>query len=287
LFTLAGDHGVVEEGVSAFPQSVTPQMVLNFISGGAAVNVLARHAGCRIVVVDMGVAHAVDHDGCVNRCIAPGTNNFTRGPAMTREQAETSICTGIELALEHEFDVLGTGDMGIGNTTASSAIAAVLTGLDPEELTGRGTGIDDATYGRKVDAVRRGIERNSPDRNDPVDVLRTVGGFEIGGIAGLIIGAAIKHRLAVVDGFISSAGAMIAAGLHTDVPDYFVLSHLSAEHGHEQVVEHLGKRPFLDLEMRLGEGTGAALAIELIDAALSLYDNMATFDEAGVDGRLD
>jgi len=287
IFTLAGDHGVVEEGVSAYPQSVTSQMVMNFIAGGAGVNVLARHAGCDMVVVDMGVAAPVDHPGCVNRKVAHGTRNFTGGPAMTREEAERSIVTGIELALEYDFDVLGTGDMGIGNTTPSSAIAAVMTGMDVEVLTGRGTGIDDKAFRNKISAIRRGIEKNKPDPHDPVDVLRTVGGFEIGGIAGLIIGAAIKRRLAVVDGFISTAGAMIAAGLNRNVSDYFILSHLSAEHGHGSFAQYLKKRPFLDLGMRLGEGTGAVLAIELIDAALSLYDGMATFDEAGVDRKLD
>ena len=285
IFTLAGDHGVVEEHVSAYPQSVTPQMVLNFLAGGAGVNVLARHAGCDMVVVDMGVAHIIEHPKCVNRKIAPGTKNFSRGPAMTLQEAEQSILTGIELALERDFDVLGTGDMGIGNTTPSSAIAAAMTGCDVEEITGRGTGIDDQTYANKVTAIRRGLEVNNPNPTDALDVLSKVGGFEIGGIAGLIIGAALKHRLAVVDGFISTAGAMVAVGLQPLLSDYFVLSHLSAEHGHKSLVKFLGKRPLLDLGMRLGEGTGAALAIELIDAALCLYNGMATFDEAGVDGK--
>ena len=287
IFTLAGDHGVVDEHVSAYPQSVTPQMVLNFISGGAGVNVLARHAGCDMVVVDMGVAHGIEHEGCVNRKIAPGTKNFSRGPAMTREEAERSVVAGIELALERDFDLLGTGDMGIGNTTPSSAIAAVMTGCDVEDITGRGTGIDDETYAHKVSAIKRGISVNHPDPSDALDVLSKVGGFEIGGIAGLIIGAAIKRRLAVVDGFISTAAAMIAVGLQPLVSDYFVLSHLSAEQGHEHLVGFLGKTPLLDLGMRLGEGTGAALAIELIDAAISLLGGMATFDEAGVDGKIE
>lgn len=287
IVTMAGDHGVVEEHVSAYPQSVTPQMVLNFLAGGAGVNVLARHAGCDMVVVDMGVAHTIDHPKCVNRKVAPGTKNFSRGPAMTLQEAEQSILTGIELALERDFDVLGTGDMGIGNTTPSSAIAAAMTGCDVEEITGRGTGIDDQTYANKVTAIRRGLEVNSPDPADALDVLSKVGGFEIGGIAGLIIGTAMKHRLAVVDGFISTAGAMVAVGLQPLLSDYFVLSHLSAEHGHKSLVKFLGKRPLLDLGMRLGEGTGAALAIELIDAALCLYNGMATFDEAGVDGKIE
>ena len=287
IFTLAGDHGVVDEHVSAYPQSVTAQMVLNFLAGGAGVNVLARHADCDMVVVDMGVASPIEHAGCLNRRVAAGTGNFSRGPAMTRDEAEQSILTGIELALERDFDVLGTGDMGIGNTTPSSAIAAVMTGRDVEEITGRGTGIDDETYAYKVEAIKRGLELNNPDPADALDVLSKVGGFEIGGIAGLIIGAALKRRLAVVDGFISTAAALIAVGLQPLLSDYFILSHLSAEQGHDCLVEFLGKVPFLDLGMRLGEGTGAALAMELIDAAVSLLNGMATFDEAGVDKKLE
>jgi nicotinate-nucleotide--dimethylbenzimidazole phosphoribosyltransferase len=287
IFTLAGDHGIVEENVSAYPQSVTPQMVLNFLSGGAGVNVLGGHAGCSIAVVDMGVACPIEHPDCIDRKIAPGTRNFTRGPAMSAEDAERSVITGIELALDHDFDVLGTGDMGIGNTTPSAAIGTVMTGRDARDLAGRGTGIGDAALDKKISVIRRGIEKNKPDPGDPLDVLRKLGGFEIGGIAGLILGAAVKKRLAVVDGFISGAGALIAAGLSPAVRDYFILSHLSAESGHRHMAEHLGKKPLLDLGMRLGEGTGAALAIELIDAALMLYYNMATFEEAGVDGKLD
>jgi nicotinate-nucleotide--dimethylbenzimidazole phosphoribosyltransferase len=285
IFTLAGDHGIVAEGVSAYPQTVTGQMVLNFVNGGAGVNVLARHAGCGVVVVDMGVAVELDFGGYIDKKIASGTKNFTKGPAMTREQAERSIVTGIELALNRDFDILGTGDMGIGNTTPSSAIASVIMGVEPEDVTGRGTGIGDDTLRLKIDAIKRGISVNSPDRKDPVDVLSKVGGFEIGGIAGLIIGAAIKKRLAVVDGFISTAGALIAAGLSKELSDYFIVSHLSAEKGHDLFVRYLGKEPILDLGMRLGEGTGAALAIEIIDAAVRLYYDMATFDEAGVDDR--
>jgi nicotinate-nucleotide--dimethylbenzimidazole phosphoribosyltransferase len=192
---------------------------------------------------------------------------------------------GIELAMEYDFDVLGTGDMGIGNTTPSSAIAAVMTGIDVRSLTGRGAGIDDDGFEKKVDAIQRGIAHNKPDPSDPLDVLSKVGGFEIGGIAGLIIGAGVKRRLAVVDGFISTAGAMIAVGLKKELSDYFVLSHLSAEQGHDRFAGFLQKKPLLNLGMRLGEGTGAALGIELIDSALALYDGMATFDEAGVDKK--
>jgi nicotinate-nucleotide--dimethylbenzimidazole phosphoribosyltransferase len=285
IFTLAADHGVVEEGVSAYPQSVTAQMVANFLRGGAGVSVLAKHAGCDVVVVDIGVARSIDAKGYIDRKIDLGTKNFTQGPAMTREQAEISIVTGIELAVNYDFDIIGTGDMGIGNTTPSSAVAGVLTGIDPERITGRGTGIDDVTLRKKIDTIRRGIEINNPDPADPIDVLAKVGGFEIGGIAGLIIGAAVKRKLAVVDGFISTAGAMIASSLNKDIADYFLLSHLSAEKGHDLFAEYLGKKPVLDLGMRLGEGTGAALAIELIDAAMCLYYGMATFEQAGVDKK--
>ena len=287
IFTLAGDHGIVEEGVSAYPQSVTAQMVANFLNGGAGVNVLAKHAGCSVVVVDMGVASDLDFKGCVGRKIDYGTKNFTKGPAMTRQQAEKSIVTGIELALDYDFDIIGTGDMGIGNTTPSSAIASVLTGIEVQEITGRGTGIDDNALMKKVNAIKKGISVNNPDPADPVDVLSKVGGFEIGGITGLIIGAAIKKKLAVVDGFISTAGAIIAQDLNEDISDYFVLSHLSAEKGHDIFAKYLGKKPVLDLGMKLGEGTGAALAIELIDAAMHIYYEMATFDQAGVDKKIE
>jgi nicotinate-nucleotide--dimethylbenzimidazole phosphoribosyltransferase len=287
MFTMAADHGVVAEGVSAYPQSVTAQMVANFLAGGAAVNVLARHAGCRVVVVDMGVAADMDFEGYVPRSMGKGTDNLAAGPAMSRKQAERAVLAGVELALEHEFDILGTGEMGIGNTTPSAAIAAVLTGDPVEEITGRGAGIGDEALARKIDAVRRGIEVNEPDPGDPLEVLAKVGGFEIGGIAGLIIGAALKGRPVVVDGYISSAGAMIAAGLCPAASGYFFLSHQSAEAGHDRIASFLGKRPLLDLGMRLGEGTGAVLAMEVIDAALALYYEMATFDQAGVDDQVE
>jgi nicotinate-nucleotide--dimethylbenzimidazole phosphoribosyltransferase len=288
IFTLAGDHGVVEEGVSAFPQSVTTQMVQNFIHGGAAVNVLARHAGCDMVVVDMGVASAHPFEGCLDRKIAPGTSNFTRGPAMTRAQAEEALTAGVALALDNDFDIVGTGEMGIGNTTPAAAVASVLSGTEPELMVGRGTGVDDWGLQRKVDAVRRGIDLNEPDPKDPVGVLAAVGGFEIGGIAGLIIGAAVRGKPVVVDGYISTAGALVAAALSGKVRDYIMLSHRSAERGHDRFVNLLGgEPPLLDLGMRLGEGTGAALAMEIIDAALDLYRSMATFESAGVDQRSD
>lgn len=286
IFTMAADHGVAEEGVSAYPPSVTAQMVANFVRGGAAVNVLAKHAGCSVVVVDMGVAGDLNFTGYVDAKVARGTANFAKGPAMSREQAQKAIVTGIELALDHDFDLVGTGDMGIANTTSSAAVGSVLTGRDAAEIAGRGTGIDDAAFARKVEVVRRGIALNKPDPKDPLDVLAKVGGFEIGGIAGLVLAAAIKRKLAVVDGFISTAGAMIAAGLSGHARDYFLVAHQSAERGHDLLCGHLGKEPILDLGMRLGEGTGAALVIELIDAAVRLYYDMATFGQAGVDGKI-
>jgi len=286
IFTMAADHGVAEEGVSAYPPSVTAQMVANFVRGGAAVNVLAKHAGCSVVVVDMGVAGDLDFTGYTDAKVARGTANYTKGPAMSREQAQKAIVTGIELALDHDFDLVGTGDMGIANTTSSAAVGSVLTGRDAAEIAGRGTGIDDAAFARKVEVVRRGIALNKPDPKDPLDVLAKVGGFEIGGIAGLVLAAAIKRKLAVVDGFISTAGAMIAAGLSGHVRDYFLVAHQSAERGHDLFCGHLGKEPILDFGMRLGEGTGAALAMELIDAAVRLYYDMATFGQAGVDGKI-
>jgi len=287
IFTLAADHGIAGEGVSAYPQSVTAQMVLNFVNGGAGVNVLAGHAGCDVVVVDIGVASDLDFSGFIARKIDYGTKSFIHGPAMTREQAITSIVTGIELALEREFDILGTGEMGIGNTTASAAVAASLTGREVRDITGRGTGITDDTLNKKIDLIQKGIDKNRLDPSDPVGVLAGVGGFEIGGIAGLVIGAAIKKRPAVVDGYISTVGAMIACALCPNVREYILLSHRSAEKGHDFFTEHLKKEPILDLGLRLGEGTGAALAMEVVDAAFALYYNMATFDQAGVDGKID
>ncbi|MFW6138312.1 MAG: nicotinate-nucleotide--dimethylbenzimidazole phosphoribosyltransferase [Spirochaetota bacterium] len=285
IFTMAADHGVAREGTSAYPQSVTAQMVANFINGGAAVNVLAKHGGCEVVVVDMGVCSDLECRGFVNRKIDYGTRSFARGPAMSMEQARRAVEAGIQLALDYDFDVLGTGDMGIGNTAASSAVASVLMGRDPAEVTGKGTGIDDRMLHKKIEVIRTGIAVNRPDPQKPLEVLSRVGGFEIGGIAGLILGAAIKKKLAVVDGFISTAGAMIAHALSPAVDDYFIISHLSAERGHHNLVGYLGKSPLLDLEMRLGEGTGSAVAMEVLDAAVRLYYDMATFDQAGVDKK--
>lgn len=283
---MAGDHGVVAEGVSAYPQEVTPQMVLNFLNGGAAINVLARHVGALVVVVDMGVACDLPiHPGLIVRKVAYGTGNIARGPAMTREQAVQALEAGakvVEDLLAAGLDVLATGDMGIGNTTPSAAIAATLTGLPVEEIAGRGTGVDDAGLQRKIDAIRLALEVNKPDPHNGVDVLAKVGGFEIGGLAGAILAAAANHCPVVVDGFISTAAAMIAVSLAPATRDYLIAAHTSQEYGHHAMMNWLGVSPLLDLKMRLGEGTGAALAMSLIEAACKTLAEMATFGEAGV-----
>jgi len=264
IITMAADHGVAHEGVSAYPQVVTQQMVANFLRGAAAINVLARHVGARVVVVDMGVAGELPpHPDLVSRKIGHGTGNITRGPAMTREQACAAIQAGCDL-VEREIargaDIVGTGDMGIGNTTASSAITAAMTGAPVEAVTGRGTGLTDAARARKVQLIQRALELHRPDAADPLEVLAKVGGFEIAGIAGIILGAAQARRPVVIDGFISGAAALIAAGLQPRVKEYLIASHLSQEPGHRMVLEHLGLSPLLDLNLRLGEGTGAAEA---------------------------
>lgn len=289
IITMAGDHGVVAEGVSAFPQEVTPQMVLNFLRGGAAINVLARHVGARITIVDMGVAAEMQpHPSLVVKKIAPGTANMTQGPAMTREQAEQTVLTGVEVVeaeIKKGLDIVGTGDMGIGNTTASAAIAAALTGIQPAKLAGRGTGVDDAGLKRKIDAIERALAVNQPDPKDGLDVLAKVGGFEIGGLAGVILGAAANRVPVMVDGFISTAAAMIAVTIVPAVRPYLISAHRSQEYGHSQMVEWLGLRPLVDLDFRLGEGTGAALGISFAEAACKILAEMATFAEAGVSDK--
>ncbi len=285
IFTFAGDHGVVAEGVSAFPKEVTPQMVYNFLRGGAGVNVLAKHAGARVIVVDMGVDHDFEPmDGLEIRKIAHGTQNMTQGPAMTRDEAERAVLAGIELVEKYRdrLDILGTGDMGIGNTTPSSAIVSVITNTDPEKVTGRGTGIDDASLKHKIAVIRKAIEVNRPDPKDALDVLAKVGGFEIAGIAGLVLGAALYKIPVVIDGFISTAGALIAAELNPLVKGYIIAAHQSVEIGHRKMLDHLEQVPLLDLNLRLGEGTGAALGISLVEAGVRILTEMATFADAGV-----
>jgi len=286
IITMAGDHGVVAEGVSAFPQEVTLQMVLNFLAGGAAINVLARHVGARVVVVDMGVASDIPaQNGLVNKKIAYGTANIAQGAAMTRDQAAAAVLAGVE-AVETEIarglDIVGTGDMGIGNTTPSAAIACALTGRSPAEIAGRGTGVDDEGLKRKVNAIERALRVNQPDPQDGLDVLAKVGGFEIGGLAGVILGAAANRKPVMVDGFISTAAAMIAVAIAPQCRPYLISAHRSQEYGHAVMLDWLGLKPLLDLDLRLGEGTGAALGISLAEAACRILAEMATFGEAGV-----
>lgn len=284
IFTLAGDHGVAEEGVSAFPQEVTQQMLLNFSQGGAAVNVLARHAGADVKVVDMGVkGEILQNSGIINKKIRQGTDNMTQGPAMSKDDAVLSVERGIELVEENsDYDVIGTGDMGIANTTSSSAIIAVLTGKEVKQVTGRGTGIDNDALRHKIEVIEKAIKINNPDPNNPIDVLSKIGGFEIGGIAGVILGAASKKIPVVVDGLIATAGALIAVKIEPKVKFFLIPSHLSVENGHKKALEFLGLNPYVDLSMRLGEGTGAALTITLIEAAVKIYNEMATFSSAKV-----
>lgn len=286
IITMAGDHGVVAEGVSAFPQEVTPQMVLNFLYEGAAINALAKHVGARITVVDMGVAADMEpHPALVVKKVAKGTANMTKGPAMSREDAEKAILAGVEVVeaeIESGLDIVGTGDMGIGNTTPSAAIAAALTGIEPAKLAGRGTGVDDAGLKRKIDAIERALQINKPDPADGLDVLAKVGGFEIAGLAGVILGAAAHRKAVMVDGFISTAAAMIAVAIAPAVRPYLISAHRSQEYGHQQMIEWLGLKPLVDLDFRLGEGTGAALGISLAEAACKILAEMATFAEAGV-----
>lgn len=286
VFTFAADHGVVREGVSAYPCEVTPQMVLNFLRGGAGVNVLARHVGVDVHVVDIGVAHDFGPiPGLIDKKVMRGTRNFLSEPAMSRDQAQQAVMVGIELATQAAQEgvgLIGTGDMGIGNTTASAAITSVMTGRPVAEVTGRGTGIDDATHGRKVSVIERALSLHRPDRADALDVLARVGGLEIGGLAGLILGAAGARVPVVLDGFIAGAAALIAVGLQPLCREYLIASHRSVERGHQAVLDHLGMKPLLDLDLRLGEGTGACLGMSLVFAAIRIMTEMATFGEAGV-----
>ncbi len=287
IITMAGDHGVVAEGVSAYPQEVTPQMVLNFLAGGAAINVLARHVGARMVIVDMGVAGDIPaaDEKLIRRRVGPGTANLAKGPAMTREQGTESILSGVEI-VEAETargaDIIGTGDMGIGNTTPSAAIACALMKRHPKEIAGRGTGVDDEGLKRKIEVIERALALNRPDANDGLDVLAKVGGFEIGGLAGVMLGAAAQGRPVMVDGFISTAAAMIAVTLAPQCRDYLIAAHRSKEHGHGLMLDWLGLNPLLDFDLRLGEGTGAALGISMAEAACKILAEMATFGEASV-----
>ena len=289
IITMVGDHGVVAEGVSAYPQEVTAQMVYNFLRGGAGINVLAHHVGARIIVVDIGVATDLTPDPqLLSRKIGYGTRNMCLGPAMTREQAVTSIEVGIEVVaaeLAKGLDIVGTGDMGIGNTTASSAICAVMTGKPVSEVTGRGTGLTDEQLAHKVEVIQRALAVNHPDLAQPLDMLTKVGGFEIGGLVGVMLAAAAYRIPVVIDGFISGAAALIATALAPRLLDFLIAAHVSAEAGHKVLLRHLGLKPLLDLGMRLGEGTGAVLGIFLAEAAARILAEMSTFGEAGVSER--
>jgi nicotinate-nucleotide--dimethylbenzimidazole phosphoribosyltransferase len=286
IFTLAADHGVTEEGVSAYPKTVTRQMVLNFLSGGAAINVLCRQFRIEVVVVDI----AVDGDtselhGLVQMKLARGTKNMARGPAMTRAEAYNALEAGIALAKRASYDeknLIGTGEMGIGNTTAASAIAAVLCGKPAAEVTGKGTGLDDRAFAHKISIIEQSLLVNQPDATDPVDVLAKVGGFEIGGMAGLMLGAAARRIPVVIDGFISTAAAAIAVAIDPRVKAFLFASHRSSEPGHGALLQFIGLEPFLHLDMHLGEGTGAALAMPLMESSVKLLKEMATFSSAGV-----
>ena len=281
IFTFAADHGISLDGVSAYPREVTAQMVLNFLRGGAAINVLCRHYGIDNIVVDIGVDYDFpDLGALVRKKIARGTENFLRTPAMTEVQAVQAIETGISLA--KGYDIVGTGEMGIGNTTSSAAILAAVTGIPVEDVVGRGTGIDDEKLRHKISVIRTALSLHRPDPNDGLNLLTKIGGFEIGAIAGLIIGAASSRVPVVVDGFISGAGAIIATRLAPACREYLFFSHLSRERGHKRMLEFFDARPILDLDMCLGEGTGAAIAIDVITAAVRLYGEMATFESASV-----
>ncbi len=291
IVLMAGDHGVTAQAVAPYPSEVTAQMVANIAAGGAAINQLAAHIDARVVVVDVGVAHPVSYaSGVVNARVADGTADMSVGPAMSREQALAAIGAGIEQAAElaeEGIDLIGTGDMGIGNTTASAAITSVLTCVDPSDVVGPGTGLDEAGVRHKADIVRRATEVNIPDPLDALDTLAKVGGLEIAGIVGVILGAASLGIPVVADGYISGAAALVAMHMAPAVRPWLFVSHRSAEPGHTVVLEALGMRPVLQLDMRLGEGTGAALAMGLMDAACAVMSGMATFAEAGVADRED
>lgn len=289
LIVAAADHGVVAQGVTGYPQAVTAQMVLNFLGGGAAISVMARARGVELVIVDAGIATPLPAHPDL-RVVAPGrgTKDMTRGPAMRRAQAEACLEAGIELAgfaAERGAQVIATGDMGIGNTTAASAITAALTGASPRETTGRGTGRSDRELEHKIACVERALDVNRPDPDGGLNVLTKVGGFEIGVLAGVVLGGALARRAVVLDGYVSGAAGLIAASLCPTVLDYVIAGHQSAEPGHRIALRHMRLRPLLDLDMRLGEGTGALLATGLVEIAAACLSEMATFDEAGVSDR--
>jgi nicotinate-nucleotide--dimethylbenzimidazole phosphoribosyltransferase len=289
VVVFAADHGVVAEGVSAYPQEVTPQMVYNFLRGGAGINVLARHVGAAVEVVDIGVNYDFrELPGLISRKVAYGSRNMAREPALTQEEALQAVMVGVEraqVAIAAGADALAAGDMGIGNTTPAAALGTVFTGKPASTVTGKGTGIDDDTWRHKVGVINRALELHKPDANYPLEALAKVGGLEIGGIAGLILGAAAARRPLLLDGFIATAGALVAAHLAPAVTDYLIAAHRSVEAGHQLMLETMGLKPLLNFQLRLGEGTGAALGLGLLDAGLKIYNEMATYAEAGVAGK--
>lgn len=285
VIVMAGDHGVVGEGVSVAPQEITAQMLPAFLTGVAGIGVLAKHAGAKIVVVDVGVASTVDFPGVLQRKVRNGAGNISLGPAMAREEAVKALEVGIEVAskeIDGGSDLLATGDMGIGNTTPSSAILASLGGYTAEEVAGRGTLVNDEVLQLKIRAISRALEVNRPDPSDGLDVLAKVGGLEIAGLAGVILGAAARRVPVLIDGFITTAAAMVACKLQPKAREFIIASHLSGEQGHRLMLEHLGLSPVIHMRMRLGEGTGAALTMHLVEAATRVMLEMASFEEAGV-----
>ncbi len=286
VYVFAGDHGVVDEGVSAYPREVTALMVRTFLAGGAGINVLARCAGAEVHVVDIGMAAPLpDAPGLIQRCVRRGTGNLLREPAMSRREAEQAVEVGIEMAenaAERGVHVVATGDMGIGNTTPAAALFAALLPAGAAEVTGRGTGLDDEALAHKVQVIADSLERASGGLEDPISALAAVGGLEIAGICGLCLGGAALRMAVLVDGFISSAGALVAMRINPSVSDYLVFSHCSAEPGHRVFFEREGIRPLLDLDMRLGEGTGAAVAMQILEDGVRIFNEMSTFSEAGI-----
>jgi len=287
LYIFCGDHGITEEGVSAYPSVVTREMVKNFVRGGAAVNVLSRQLGLETRIVDAGVS-GPKLDGVIDRRIGPGTRNFLREPAMSPEEAEATVEAGIELgrAAGSEFDIIGIGEMGIGNSTAASALLCVLTGATPDQAAGRGAGLDDAGVARKREVLEEAIALHRVPKGDPLAALSAVGGFEIGMMAGFLVGAAARRLPIVVDGFICGAAFLLARTFYPPMGEHVFFGHRSAEHGQAYLLSAANATPLLDFEMRLGEGTGAALAIAILTSAVSLYREMATFVEASVSDRI-
>ena len=282
LLVFAADNGVVAEGVSSAPQSVTKQQTINLMRGKTGAAVLAKHFGCGLTVCDVGVNADIYESTVLNRKIAYGTQNICTGPAMTREQTLQAILTGAEIARTVDADVIGVGEMGIGNTTTSSAVLAVLLGADVEAVTGRGGGITEESFRKKKAVIRTAIEVNRPDRDDVVGVLSKVGGFDLAAMCGVFLGAAAARRPAVIDGLISAAAALCAVRLCPNVHGYLVPSHASFEIGYRLAMEAMDLRPLFDLGMRLGEGSGCPLAFQVLDAACAVINDMATFDEAGI-----